>query len=83
MTNTLVLDAMKLVRTGMEDTMRLVRRSLAELAPSQKKALTPKQQLERFLSMTPEGFDQLRKQYGEESFGRYMIRMRQLAEEVV
>lgn len=44
--------------------------------------LTPKQQLERFLRMNHSQFEALKQRYGEESFNRYLTRMRQLAREV-
>ena len=83
MTDEIMTETMRMVRKSMEDTMRVVRTSLAAFAPAQRQALSSKQQLSRFLAMTPENFERLKQRHGEESFNRYMVRMRQLAEEGV
>lgn len=46
------------------------------------RALSPKEQLSRFLAMRHEDLMVLKKRHGEPAFNRYVVRMRQLAREV-
>lgn len=48
----------------------------------QPRILSPKEQLERFIGMDHDQLLALKRRHGEPAFNRYLVRMRQLAQEV-
>lgn len=66
-------------KEAVQEVVGMLKPTTTKSAP---RLLTPKQQLERFLRMNHSQFEALKQKYGEESFNRYLTRMRQLAREV-
>jgi len=50
--------------------------------PQKTQRLTPQEQLNRFLSMSYDEMLVLKRRHGDQAFNRYLVRMRQLAQEV-
>jgi len=77
-----VSEAVKMAAQAVKEAAQMVRGSLTPLMQQQQpQLLSPKEQLERFLKMSPQGFETLKNMHGEESFNRYLVQMRQLAQE--
>ena len=79
-----VKDALRMAGEAVSGAVRDVADTLGPLGGGSRRprVMSPKQQLERFLSMNREQLSALQQRHGEQSFNRYLIRMRRLAREV-
>ena len=78
-----VKDALSIASQTVKETANMLRQGLHPLTTVRRpKLLTPKQQVQRFLSMNHEDLMTLKARHGEESFARYVAKMLQLANEV-
>ncbi len=82
MTDNLFSGAKGMVFQQIQDALGLVSEQLGDNSPKQKVRLTSKQQIDRFLRMDSNDFQELRMRVGEEQFMRYHQRMMQLSSEV-
>ena len=78
----MVENAMSKAATVMGRVVQRMQQTLSNQVSPPVQVLTPKQQLERFMRMSTDDLRALEQKHGSESFSRYLVRMRQLAQEV-
>ncbi len=82
MADNLLSGARGMASQQIQDALGLVKEQLGDSSSKQKVHLTKKQQIDRFLRMDSNDFQELRMRVGEEQFMRYHQKMMQLSSEV-